>query len=146
ILRLLALLVGEGTQESIALALSLSDAYYCHGAAKGPLPEEATFGLLTHGAVFGERASTLDRYNYHWSEVANLFLDLYQRRGLDLLSGALNGRGPGGRTLLSDCSHAGPVLERIVRATPEESWGRIAAVLRDLDSPVALHLRHWLAG
>src|SRR5262249_36361319 len=87
-----------------------------------------------------------DRFNYHWSEVASRFLDLYPRRGLDLLSAALNACGPAGRTLLSVCSHAGAGLERIVRAGPEERWGWVTAVLGDLDSPLALHLRHWLAG
>jgi hypothetical protein len=144
--RLLALLVGDGTEESIALALALCDAYYCHERAGTPLPEEEAFILLTHNALFGERSSALDRFNYHWSKVASRFLDLYAHRALDLLSSALGNCGPSGRTLLSVCSHAGPVLERIVKTSPEESWGRIAAVLRDLDSPLAFHLRHWLAG
>jgi hypothetical protein len=144
--RLLALLVGEGAEEPVALALALCDAYYCHEAASDPLPEEATFSLLAHNALFGDRAPTPDRFNYHWSEVASRFLDLYPHRGLDLLSVALNARGLAARTLLSVCNHAGAVLERIVRASPEEGWRRIAAALGELDSPLSQHLGHWLAG
>ena len=144
--RLLTALLAENTTESVTVAIELCDAYYCHEEEPAQLPQKLGHDLLTHDALFAERLRHQDASAYHWSRVANRFLDLYPAHALGLLEDVLLRCGEPGSSLLSPGSRAPQVLERIVAENAPGAWDRIAHLVDDVHAPRTWCIQRWLAG
>ncbi len=136
-------LIASPDKDASAIALDMYDFFYLRRAEKRPMPEDLTFRLLTHDSLLqNKHADTM--VDYHWSEVARVFVQLHENRSLALAAKVFDQKDAG---MLADFgSTAKSVIAEIARQHPKEIWQLITRYLGPPFDSRSYYIITWLQG
>lgn len=143
----LAFLMGSTDKTGVSIALNLYHHYYdIQKPDLTLLPFEQTFQLLSHPSLF-EKSDT-SRFDvmveYHWTEIAKVFLKRYPDKRLKLAELMLSHFGEDG-TIVSVRSQTCLILDYIAEDCPSEVWEQVGRLLATpTHSSRTIALEQWL--
>ncbi len=133
-------------RSAIDIALKLFYNYYISSKQEPALPDELTFQILSHQALFKES----DNYRYdtmtdfYWTETAKVFLSLHPRKALELVQLMLVPFGNDG-TIFDNFSQSCSFLTEATKEYPTEVWTYVSMYLDSRDNfSRTISLGNWL--
>jgi hypothetical protein len=136
--------------QSVLIALDLYTFYYLDSSAKRPLPQELTYELLTHPSLFSNVSTQSPRSDgmedYHWTEVAKVFIEEHPNRSLDLADMMLEHFGENNTIFGGLYSRSREIINELVRRFPEQLWESIKKFIGPPLDSRAFNIRLWLRG
>ena len=127
---------------AVSIALKLYYFYYVHGKQEPALPRDLTFQLLARPARFenlhpNQMNSMTDHY---WTEIANVFLNLYPEKDLEFIEKVFPHFGTEGTIFGTFNTETCSVLTELTKRYPEQVWKHISKRLEERD----FFLEKWL--
>ena len=128
---------------AVSIALKLYHFYYIHDKQEPTPPRDLTFQLLTRPAWFEN--SIPNQMNpmtsHYWTEIANVFLNLYPEKDLEFIEQVIPNFGKKG-TIFGTFTNtdASSVLTELTKRHPEQVWKHVSKRLEEYDR----FLEKWL--
>lgn len=143
-------LLGNADEQYIYIALDWYNLYYIRKFTNHPernLPEKLTLELLTHELLFKESESYKPNGmdEYHWSEIAEEFIELYPQHSLTIAEMILENF-DGGGNIFGRHSQTIKLLNEISKQNPEEVWKIITKYIGPPIDKKAFEITWWLRG
>jgi len=136
------LLIDRNEKESLSIALDITDSFFRDKDKPRQLPEQLAYDLLSNPIFFTDRLDTMQ--GYHWEQLAELFLNTYPERDLELFRLIMERLENWRFIILKSTSAFHTITAKIVKEKPSETWGIIHPILEDLQSDTARGILHWL--
>lgn len=138
----LNVLVTEGGEEKIGVALDIAAAVYSDKDHPIEMPEKLIYDLLTCPILFNDRLNTMQ--NYHWRQLAKNYLLQYPMSDLKIFKHILSYFEHDNFIILKSGNAFHEIAAHIARQKPSETWHIVKDLLGDLDSKLAWRILHWM--
>ena len=132
---------------AVSIALKLYYFYYIHDKQEPTPPRDLTFQLLTRPTLFENLPvlykslqlghSMTDDY---WTEIANVFIDLYPEKDLEFVEQVVPHFGKKGTIFGEFDTETSSVLTELTKLRPEQVWKHVSKRLEEYD----VFLEEWL--
>ena len=132
---------------AVSIALKLYYFYYIHDKQEPTPPRDLTFQLLTRPTLFENLPvlyqslqlghSMTDDY---WTEIANVFINLYPEKGLEFVEQVVPHFGKKGTIFGEFDTETSSVLTELTKRHPEQVWKHVSKRLEEYD----FFLENWL--
>ena len=136
-------LMASSDENAPGIALDMYDYFYLRQKTENAMPENLTFRLLTHDLLLRDKEPET-MVDYHWTEVAKAFVNLYPLRSVDLAARVFEVEDGG--FFEGYRGTAKSVLTDIARAQPKEIWQLVARYLGPPFDRRSYFLMTWLKG
>jgi len=135
-------LLTSDEEGALFVALEIADSLYTNKSVTRQMPREPVFELLNKPDFFNDRLDTM--HGYHWSKLANKYIDTYPERGLELFELIIIHLENWRIMSLKSTSAFHSIAERIAKEKPAETWEIVQSLLADLDTDLAYGILQWL--
>jgi hypothetical protein len=142
--KVLTVLIDRNEEESLSIALDVSHLFFKDKNNPRQLPEELVYDLLTNPFFFTKHLDTMHEYQYHWKQLAELFINTYPERDLELFRLIMEKLENGQFIILKSTSIFHAITVKIAKAKPSETWNIIQSKLENLSMNIAHGILNWL--
>lgn len=142
--KVLTVLIDRNEDESLSIALDVSGLFFKDKNNPRQLPEELVYDLLTKPFFFTNHLDTMHEYQYRWKQLAELFINTYPERDLELFRLIMEKLENGQFIILKSTSIFHAITVKIAKAKPSETWNIIQSKLENLSMDIAHGILNWL--